>query len=396
MTRFGTPITSRGLWPSTVVTTAAMATSMIALYAVSGLGPALVTDLGLSRAELGGLVTATFGVAAAASLVSGHLADVVGARRGLLILFAVVSAALIGASRAGSYGWLLAALAVAGVGQALANPATNLLIVGSVPPRRRGLVVGIKQSGVQLAAVAGGALLPLVAGALGWRAALAWTVVVPVLSAALVLLMFPAQQRQPVPGSWWRWSRPSPWLLRLMGYSMLLGTGLAAVNTYLPLYAAQQLGFEDRAAGFVLAVFGVSGLVARVWWSRWADRLPDVTRVLVWLSVGAGVAVLALGAAQSAPGLVWLGAFGVGATATGPTRCPCWRWFVGVVRRGMRPVWCRWASSAGSWWDRRHSGTIADQDGYPLAWCAVVVVFVGSAVAAVAVSRSVARAAVTG
>ncbi len=117
----------------TGVATAAMATSMVSLYAVSALAPFLVADLGLSRAEVGGLVTVTFAVAAAVSLVAGRLVDSRGARTGLLLLAGVVGTALLAASFAGSYAWLAGALAIAGVAQALANPATNVLVARQVP-----------------------------------------------------------------------------------------------------------------------------------------------------------------------------------------------------------------------------------------------------------------------
>ena len=395
MTGTAPPPTRVAVWPAVTVATAAMATSMIALYAVGGLGPFLVADLGLSRAGLGSLVTATFGVAALSSLVAGHAVDVVGARRGLLVLCAVVGSALIGAGLAGSYGWLVVAVALAGIGQAIANPATNLLVADRVPVPRRGLAIGLKQSGVQLAAVTGGALLPALAGAVGWRGALLWTAVLPVASAGLLLVVLPSGGQPPVTGSWWRWSRPSRWLGRLMGYSLLLGTGLAAVNTYLSLYAVQQLGLGVRPAGLVLAAFGLAGLVARVWWSRWVDRLPDAAQILPWLSAGAVVAVGVVWAAQFMPALVWLGALGIGATATGANAVS----MVAVVRRGGTPGHASGMVSLGFFSGfvvgPAAFGVIADHLGYSVAWLFVVAAFAGSAGVALARPKRSRRAGVS-
>ena len=371
------------VWPAATVGTAAMAASMAVLYAVSGLGPFLVAELGLSRTQLGGLVAVTFAVAAVTSLFAGHLVDLAGPRRGLLALFTVVSVALVAASLADSYAWLVAALAVGGVGQALANPATNLLIVNQVPQRRRGLAIGLKQSGVQLAAVGGGAVLPLVAGVAGWRVALACTVLLPVASAVLLLVVFAPDVRRPVAGPWWRWPRPSAWLIPLMGYSLLLGTALAAVNTYLPLYAVQQLGFADRSAGLVLVALGLAGLVARVWWTRWADRRRDVTRVLVWLSVAASIAAAVASAAHLAPPLVWLAAVGVGATATGANALS----MLAVVRRATAAGHASAMVSLGFFGGfvigPATFGLVADLAGYSAAWGVVTVAFVGSALVAI-------------
>ena len=59
--------------------------------------------------------------------------------------------------------------AVVGIGQTLANPATNKMIAHEVPPGRRGLITGIKQSGVQAGAFVAGVAFPAAAVAVGWR-----------------------------------------------------------------------------------------------------------------------------------------------------------------------------------------------------------------------------------
>ncbi len=356
---------------------------MLSLYAVSALAPFLVADLGLSRAAVGGLATASFAVAATLSLVAGHLTDLLGARRALLALAAAVTVALLAASAAGSYGWLLAALAVAGVGQALANPATNVLLARAVPTVRRGLAIGVKQSGVQLTVFAAGLVLPPLTAAVGWRAALRWSALVPVVLLAAVWWLIPNTTRSAsTAGSWWRWSAPSRWLAWLMGYSLLLGTGLAALATYLPLYAAQRLGLDTSAAGGVLAAFGLSGLAARVWWARWADRLPEVSGALVWLSAAAAVGVALVGLAGWWPGLVWAGAVGVGATATAANAVS----MLAVLRHGDSTGHASGLVSLGFFGGfvlgPNVFGPAADHAGYGWSWLAVGVVFASSALLA--------------
>src|SRR3954468_5415405 len=98
----------------TAIATAAMATSTLPLYGVSALGPVLVEELDLSRPQLGSLVAVTICAAALLSMAAGRLIDWIGARGGLLGLAAAIVATLVAASLAGSYAWLLSALAVAG------------------------------------------------------------------------------------------------------------------------------------------------------------------------------------------------------------------------------------------------------------------------------------------
>lgn len=378
-------MTDRRWWAGTAVATAAMAASMLVLYAVSALAPLLAADLGLDRAAVGLLVTATFGVAAVTSLIAGRLVDRVGPRHALLALGSIVTVSLAAASFAGDYPVLLLALMVAGLAQALANPATNVQIAGTVPPARRGTAIGVKQAGVQLAAFAAGLVLPVLGAVAGWQVALRWSLVLPVLLLVAVWWVVPATAPGPG-GSWWRWSWPSGWLARLMVYSLLLGTGLAAVNTYLPLYAAQSLGLGAGAAGAVLAAFGVSGLVARVGWARVADRLPDVTVALRWLSLAAAgfVVLVALAGPVWSP-LVWLGAVGIGGSATAANGVS----MLAVVRRGGATGHASALVSLGFFTGfvvgPAGFGLLADTAGYGWAWATVAVVFLGSALTALVV-----------
>ena len=300
----------------TATATAAMAASTLPLYGVSALGPVLVEELDLSRLQLGSLVAVTIGAAASLSMAAGRLIDRIGARGGLLGLAAVVAATLVAASFAGSYPWLLAALAVAGIGQALANPATNVLIRARVPVPGDGTAVGLKQSGVQLSALLSGAILPSVAVAHGWPWALrtAALAVVPVFVAALRV----RSPRPPVRVA--RRRRLPSWLFRLALFCFVLAAANAAVATYLPLFAAQDLGYRDRLAGGVLACFGAAGVLGRVWWSQRAAGRPGRRPATMLTALSAAAAVcaipLALATVPHWGALVWVGALGVGVSAT--------------------------------------------------------------------------------
>ncbi|MEU8264982.1 MFS transporter [Micromonospora sp. NPDC048999] len=380
-------------WGPTAVATAAMATSMTVLYATSALAPFVVADLGLSRAAVGGLVTVSFAVAAVVSLVAGRLVDLWGARPALLWLAVAVAVALLGASVASAYVWLLLAVAVAGVGQALANPATNLLIAQAVPPQRRGTGVGVKQSGVQAAAFVCGLVLPAVAAAAGWRVALRVSAVVPLLVLVAVWRWVPAAGRPGSGGRWWRLSTPSGWLGWLVGFSLLLGTGLAAVNTYLPLYATQRLGLGAGLAGALLAAFGVTGLLARVWWGRWADRSTEVVAALGWLSAAAVAGILMLwGAGAGGAGLVWVGAVVVGGSATAANAVS----MLVVLRRATAVGQASGLVSLGFFGGfvvgPAIVGWCADVGGWSLAWLLVAVVFALAAAVATRVRVAAGRA----
>ncbi|MGQ0776221.1 MAG: MFS transporter [Pseudonocardiales bacterium] len=398
-------------WVSTTgVATAAMVVAMLAPYTVSALGPSLVDDLQLPRSAVGALVTATFAVACVASLVAGRVVDVSGPRRGMAGLAGLVLAGLLAAALAPGYGWLLGALAVTGLALALANPATNLLVAARVPGPKRGLAIGVKQSGVPLSAFAAGLALPPVAAAAGWRAGMAVAAVLPVVLLIVVWRSVPRDAPRQVPElgdsadveverrgvftstSALVTSTLAPWPAGLMGFSLLLGIGLAAVNTYLPLYASQQLGLSDAAAGSVLASFGVAGLVARVVWTRLADRLVDVTMALRWLSLTAAAATVLLAlAAGSGTWLVWAGAIGVGATATAANAVS----MLAVLRRGGATGHASALVSLGFFGGfavgPTASGLLADHAGWGFTWLVVAAVFVAAAAASALLSSSARR-----
>ncbi|BCJ58407.1 hypothetical protein Jiend_18290 [Micromonospora endophytica] len=363
--------------------TAAMATSMTGLYAMSALAPFVVSEWDLSRAAVGALVTVSFGVAAAVSLVAGQLVDRWGARAAVTTLCATVAVALLGASTSATYGWLLVAVAVAGVGQALANPATNVLVNRAVPGDRRGTAIGMKQAGVQLAAFGCGMVLPVVAVTVGWRGALRLAAVAPLLVLLAAWWYTPTAAGQQQGGRWWRLAAPSGWLAWLVGFSLLLGTGLAAVNTYLPLYATQRLGLDAGVAGGLLAVFGVTGLVARVWWGRWADRSPEVLGALSLLTAAAVAGVLlVLLAGPLWSGLVWMGALVVGGSATAANAVS----MLAVLRCGEAVAQASGLVSLGFFSGfvvgPAAIGWCADVAGWEASWLVVGVLFAGAAVVA--------------
>ncbi|TFV67952.1 MFS transporter, partial [Blastococcus sp. CT_GayMR20] len=268
-----------------------MAGPPLIVIALSALGPLVVDDLDLTRAEFGSFAMVAFAVAAAFSAAGGRLVDRVGGRPATMVVCGGACASLLLVAAAPTYGLVLGAVALSGFLLALANPATNLLVSTHVPPGRRGALVGLKQSGVQLSQVVGGALLPGLAVLAGWRVAA--TVAAGLLAPTLLMSYFfvpgtsvradagPARIRRRVPVDvWW-----------MTGYSFLLGCALQATVVYLPLFGHEDLGLSVSAAGLTAAVMGAVGLVARVAWGRLFERVRRPELLLAFLPVVATGAV---------------------------------------------------------------------------------------------------------
>lgn len=291
----------------------AMAMPMLLLYAISALGPQLVRDLAIAPESLGYFTVGSFGVAAILSLRVGALVSRVGVRYGLAMLFASVALTFaMMASLPGFYSLLLAT-ALLGLAQALANPVTNLLIAQRVAPQHKAFVVGLKQSGVQLAALFAGAVLPSCALQLGWRGAFA--LVVPL--ALMLSLLALRQTGQPSAKNAAKATATTlnPRLGLLMAVQCCVGIALSAFITYLPLYAVS-LGMAQSEAGLLVALFGAMGMVSRLVMTPLGARLREEAFLLAGLLLVSGISIaVALQADAASSALLWLAVTGVGLTA---------------------------------------------------------------------------------
>lgn len=354
-------------------------------FAIPVLGPLIMPDLGLTLVELGAVTTLFFLVGAAASTSAGRWTDRVGGRRSLFATHLSAGLAFAIAARADSLPFLLLAGGVAGLGAALANPATNRLILAGFPPGSRGAIVGLKQSGVQLGGLAAGVALPTLALLLGWqRALLSWTLLAAI-TITLFLIAVPASL-DPIGGR--RTSRPDegggPTITVLCTFAALMGFGVSSINTYLPIYAVEIVGTSVTTAGFVVSVLAVLGIASRLGWGWGADRLVRPIRVLPVLSIGAlagtGLLVLAAYVGQWA---LWLGAGVLGATALG------WNGVAMLVAmNAVTPARAGWASGrvilffyVGLVASPIPFGLLADRLGsYAIGWLFVALAFVAATI----------------
>ena len=290
------------------------------LYVLSTLAPAITRDLGLTRTQLGSLVTVSFGVATLFSVLSGGMSDRLGSRRLLFLLYGCTGVALAGIALGPTFGWLVAATALAGFSQSSSNPVTNRLVAKRVPAGHRGLLLGVKQSGVQMSQFFAGAVLPSAALVMGWRGAAGASVAFVVVGLVATWLLVPAEPPQPTPvvrGSSGRSRDPMiPWLA---GYGLLIGIIVQGTNVYLPLYSFEELGFNQQLAGATAGVVGAMGIVARILWGRGAERLRTaVSPLLILAALSVAATSLLWGAASLGPVALWTGAalFAVSALAS--------------------------------------------------------------------------------
>lgn len=298
---------------------ATMMSASLLLATISALSPLVIDELGISRTRLGVLLSGYYVMAALASAPLGRLIDRVGGRAGLtlVLVLAVVASGM--ATPSGGQILFSVALLVSGLAVAAGNPATNLALAGTAPPR--GVLMGVKQSGIQFAPVVAGTLLVPVAAAHGWHVAAGIGAII----AAVVLLVLrvspgarPGRSQTTPAGS------PEAGHARkirlLAAYAFCMGIGNASIVIYLVLFAHEALGFSERRAGVLVAVVGAAAVLARIGWSVVVERgrglLRNERSVLVLIALTAMVATLALMLADRAAGLVWVAALGTGLSAS--------------------------------------------------------------------------------
>lgn len=293
----------------------AMALPMLVLYAVSTLGPLLSKDLSFDITMLGYLVMSSFGIAAILSLWSGVAVDFFGPRNMLLALFSAVAIAFTIIPSVQSFFGLVIAAAICGIAQALANPVTNLLITQQVAQESKAKIVGIKQAGVQLAALFAGLLLPGIAFLYGWRAAFGTIVPIAILFCFATFFVTPKEHIR-MQGRF-SYTLPNALLRWLMCIQFCMGISLSAFVTFLPAFAIQQ-GMTLFKADTLIAVFGVMGMLSRIVLTPMGAKLKDESQLLFVLAAIAACAIaFTMYADIDSHEWLWLGAACVGLSAAG-------------------------------------------------------------------------------
>lgn len=310
------PLSRRRELSLAAVLLVAMLVSTLPQYALGVLAPVLTVDLSIGEAGLGVVAALMYLFASAIARVSGRRLDEVGGRVafGLLFTMAIGSLLLLGASR--SLWWLGAAGALSGVAMGINNPVTNRLIAIFVSPARRGITIGVKQTGVKVAQLAAGAVIPWLTVLIGWRQGLVLLAAAAAGGLLVALAVVPtgrtihAAQLDAPPTEVLDQVR---WLRR---FAASMAIGMSAVTTYLPLYAVERVGTTLTEAGLVVSLFAVTATVARLFWAAVAGRLADPTAALLLLSGGGAVGLTVLATAGSVGAwALWLGALITGATA---------------------------------------------------------------------------------
>lgn len=278
------------------VTAMAMAIATFPFTVFSVLAADLIAEFDITRAQLGILATATGLVGALSAPYWGKVTDRMGSYRSTLAVLAIGAMTLLGLSASPTYLVLIVASLATGVPNGWCNPATNSLIVDTLEVGSRGIVTGVKQSGVQIGTFLGGALLPILALSWGWRAAVACFVVLPLAGLTGMIGRRPAGHYDVAAD--WAGQRLPREVIWVAIYGAVSGFATVALFVFLPLFAEEDQGWSAQAAGLLIALIGLVGVIARIYWGSAAERRIGhgrTLRILALLST-LSAALLALAA----------------------------------------------------------------------------------------------------
>lgn len=286
-----------------------LAAAVVAQTAVSviDLGIPTVTgfvksDLALSAATAGLLIAAFPAGKVFGSYLSGVAADRIGERI-VLGAGAIITGLVVLASTLTPFIALLFLLAVAGIAGSTTTPAGGRLVLVAFPSGRRGLAMGIRQTGIPLGGLVAAVLLPPVAASVGWRDSLGVAGGIAVLGGLATIAVAGIESatdrrslRSARPVGAHRPSRDRNILLMTSWGCLLIG-GQYVLVAFLPVYLYADGGTSLRFAVLVLVLAASAqggAIVGRIVWGVVSDRLTTGSRPLMLTLSGIGVCVMLL------------------------------------------------------------------------------------------------------
>lgn len=274
---------------------------------VAFLAPYIVSDLGLSNAEVGWLAGALSGAIALSAFFGGRLADRTGRRRTLLIVCTLLFSLGSGAGGlAMTFTALLAARFALGIAEGPMVPIGQTVIAEVSEPARRGVNMGFMQmvGAFGLAGFLGPIVATQLAEGHGWRTAMFLSILPGLLLALLLALFMRPDPKAPPKDAGEQGSFVTALAALLKVPNMRVALAIAAAitawlvlqNTFLTLFLTQDKGLTPTTAGWVVSMGGIAGIVGGVGLPFLSDRVGRKP-VLLWgalACVGAPLALLLL------------------------------------------------------------------------------------------------------
>lgn len=296
-------------WGPLAITLAIQSMVSMALLALPSMAPRVAQALGISATYVGLFIALAYVGAIVASLASGPATGRFGAIRVSQLGLCVCAAGLVLCAVPWVPAIALGAVLV-GIGYGPITPASSHLLARTTPAHRMSLVFSIKQTGVPLGGALAGAIVPGLQLVTGWQAALLAVGVACIACAFVSQVLrreFDADRDPKRPLGFGNFLDPVRLVLSerplrmLAGCSFMFSIAQLSLTTYLVTFLTENLAYGLVAAGAVLALSQVGGVLGRVSWGYAADRWMGARRTLAALATVMGLSAVAT--ALLAPGV---------------------------------------------------------------------------------------------
>ena len=271
--------------------------AVMSLVTVPVLATEIAAETGVGASQVGLYTSLIFGAAMFTSAASGGVIQRLGpVRTNQLALMFSATALLL--TLTASPGWIALSAVLIGAGYGPNTPSGSEVLSRVTPPRMRGLVYSIKQSGAPLGAMAGGLVLPAMVAIGDWRVAVITGALI-VYAAAVAVQPLRAHidhsvrkanlPRRVSTMDAIRETLSEPALRRLTVAAFVLMTVHTCFQTFTVAYLVEHVGLGLSLAGGLFATLSIAAAISRVALGWLSDRLGRARGVLVALSVAASV-----------------------------------------------------------------------------------------------------------
>ncbi|ONM47894.1 hypothetical protein B0T46_14700 [Nocardia donostiensis] len=267
-------------------------------FVIAGLLSEIATDLDVSEALAGQLVTVFALVYALAAPLAASLTARISRRTLLITLSGCFAMVNLLTAIAPSYGMLLAMRVLAAILAGAATPAAFASAADLAPAGRSGRYLGAVQTGLTLSLVAGVPVGTWIGGAAHWRWSLSVVIVLSLLAMIGLAASLPGSATPVTAGLRTRLAplgRPAI-LVGLVG-TITGGAGAMMFYSYIAPIARDLTGAGPTALGTLIVIAGVAALLGSVWGGHATDAW-GASRTIAAALIGQMVVTFTLAAAS--------------------------------------------------------------------------------------------------
>lgn len=268
--------------------------AMISLAVAVNLAPVLLTTLrrdlgGLTNEQLGRIGAVTFAGLVSAILLTGPLADRLGAKPFAVLGNLLIAAGLGVMGGAGSYGAVLTAGFVMGFGAGTLDMVLSP-IVCALAPEHKTVAMNWLHSFYCVGAVATVLVSSeMLARGVAWRTLSLWLIAMPALvGAGFIALRIPPLVQRGRARTRVRELCRNTWFLVALGAIFLAGATELGMAQWLPAHAENSLGYSRYVGGMALLAFSLAMAFGRMAAGVIARRV-SATTMMLWCCAGSVV-----------------------------------------------------------------------------------------------------------